>query len=75
MAPEQALYWKHKDSTSAKISGLKSARPTPMCAALLLIFTAAFQSPGQDRKDEMVSRRTVFVPVRVNKNETHAVKV
>jgi hypothetical protein len=34
-----------------------------MCAALLLIFTAALQSPGQDRKDEMVSRRTVFVLV------------
>lgn len=63
MALGQAVYRKHKDPMSANISSIKPPRPAPTCVAFLLILTAVLHSPAQVRKDDMVSRRTVFVLV------------
>lgn len=63
MEPGHTVHRKHKNSIFAKINGPKRARRMPIYAVFLLIVTAAFQSSGQVRGDEMVSSRTVFVLV------------
>lgn len=63
MALGQAVYQKHKDLISPKIRNIMPARPASVCVAFLLVLTVALRSPGQVQKDDLVSRRTVFVLV------------